>query len=56
MLLTLSKRVPSDGKYRLESRPKEQIRDWVRAQAFPYPGAFTFLEGNERLLIDKVSI
>ena len=44
-LLSLSKRIPSDGNYRLESSPKEQIRDWVRAQAFPYPGAFTFYGG-----------
>jgi len=32
---------------------KERIRNWVRAQADPYPGAFTFL-GENKIIIDKV--
>ena len=37
------------------SWPKENIRNWVRAQAYPYPGAFTFYD-NSKIIIDKVSI
>lgn len=48
------KRVPSDGIIDW-NLPKEQIIDWIRAQAFPYPGAFTFLEGK-KITIDKVSL
>lgn len=48
------KRVPSDGIIDW-NLPKEKIRDWIRAQAFPYPGAFTFLEGK-KITIDKVSL
>jgi methionyl-tRNA formyltransferase len=33
---------------------RERIRNWVRAQSFPYPGAFTFYE-NQKIVIDKVS-
>ena len=33
---------------------KETIKNWVRAQAHPYPGAFTFYEGR-KVIIDKVS-
>lgn len=47
------KRTPSDGQIDW-SLDKETIRNWVRAQAFPYPGAFTFYEG-EKIIIDKVS-
>ncbi len=32
---------------------KERIRNWVRAQAKPYPGAFTFYN-NQKLIIDKI--
>ena len=32
---------------------KERIRNWVRAQANPYPGAFSFVKGN-KLTIDEV--
>lgn len=34
---------------------KENIRNWVRAQANPYPGAFTFYE-NQKVIIDKISM
>jgi len=32
---------------------KERIRNWVRAQAYPYPGAFTHLD-NKKIIIDQV--
>lgn len=32
---------------------KERIYNWVRAQAHPYPGAFTFI-GSEQFIIDEV--
>ncbi len=47
------KRTPSDGEIKW-SWSKEDIRNWVRAQAYPYPGAFTFYN-NKKLIIDKVS-
>ena len=33
---------------------KERIHNWVRAQAKPYPGAFSHI-GNEKIIIHKVS-
>ena len=48
------KRVPTDGLIDW-NLPKEDIRNWVRAQAHPYPGAFCFYEG-QKITIDKVSI
>lgn len=47
------KRTPDDGEIKW-SWGKEDIRNWVRAQAFPYPGAFTFLD-NQKVIIDEVS-
>lgn len=47
------KRTPSDGEINWDWQ-KERVRNWVRAQAFPYPGAFTFYEGN-KVTIDKIS-
>ena len=32
---------------------KERIRNWVRAQSSPYPGAFSFVNGN-KITIDEV--
>lgn len=46
------KRTPDDGKIDW-SWQKERIRNWVRAQAFPYPGAFT-VSNNQRIIIDKI--
>ena len=48
------KRTPVDGiiDWNLS---KEKIRDWIRAQAHPYPGAYAFYEG-QKITIDKVSI
>lgn len=48
------KRTPADGEINW-NWTKEDIRNWVRAQAFPYPGAFTFYN-NQKIIIDKVSI
>lgn len=33
---------------------KERIRNWVRAQAKPYPGAFSHI-GKEKIVIHKIS-
>jgi methionyl-tRNA formyltransferase len=46
------KRVPDDGQI-IWSWQKERIRNWVRALAFPYPGAFTFFDGV-KIIIDEV--
>ena len=47
------KRTPADGEINW-NWTREQIRNWVRAQANPYPGAFTFYKG-QKIIIDKVS-
>ncbi len=47
------KRTPDDGEINWNWE-KEAIRNWVRAQANPYPGAFTFYKNN-KIIIDKVS-
>jgi len=47
------KRVPEDGQIDWGWQ-KERIRNWVRALAFPYPGAFTFFE-DKKIIIDKIS-
>lgn len=48
------KRTPADGKINW-SWQKERIRNWVRAQAYPYPGAFTYFQGQEdKVVIDEV--
>lgn len=46
------KRTPNDGKINWDWQ-KERIRNWVRAQACPYPGAFTFLE-CKKIIINKI--
>lgn len=46
------KRSPEDGELNWDWQ-KERIRNWVRAQTKPYPGAFTFHEG-EKLIIYQV--
>ena len=46
------KRTPEDGKIDWNWQ-KERIRNWVRAQAYPYPGAFALLEGK-KLIIDEL--
>lgn len=47
------KRTPDDGRIDWAWQ-KERIRNWVRAQSFPYPGAFTFYDNN-KIIVDKVS-
>lgn len=46
------KRTPEDGQINWNWQ-KERIRNWVRAQAFPYPGAFSYL-GEKKLIIDEL--
>lgn len=47
------KRTPEDGCINWEWN-RERIKNWVRAQAFPYPGAFTYY-GNKKITIDEIS-
>ena len=47
------KRTPNDGHINWDWQ-KERIRNWVRAQTVPYPGAFTYLD-DKKIIIDKVS-
>ena len=48
------KRTPDDGRINWGWQ-KERIRNWVRAQAYPYPGAFTYYQGlDEKVIIDEV--
>lgn len=47
------KRTPEDGEINWDWQ-KERIRNWVRAQANPYPGAFTFINGH-KITINKVT-
>ena len=46
-------RTPLDGRINWGWQ-KVRIRNWVRAQTYPYPGAFTFFD-NKKIIIDKVS-
>lgn len=46
------KRTPDDGEINWDWSA-ERIRNWIRAQAHPYPGAFTWV-GGEKLTIDQV--
>ncbi len=46
------KRTPNDGEINW-NWSKERIYNWVRAQASPYPGAFTFYK-NKKIIIDKI--
>ena len=47
-------RKPGDGKINW-SWEKERIINWVRAQAKPYPGAFSYIK-NQKLIIDKIDL
>jgi len=47
------KRTPGDGRINWNWQ-KERIYNWVRAQSFPYPGAFTFYKKN-KLIIDRIN-
>lgn len=46
------KRTPDDGEINWNWQ-KERIRNWVRAQADPYPGAFTFVNGH-KVIINRI--
>lgn len=46
------KRTPEDGLISWDWQ-KERINNWVRAQAYPYPGAFTFFN-DTKIVIDKI--
>lgn len=46
------KRTPDDGQINWNWQ-KERIYNWVRAQSYPYPGAFTFIN-NHKLIIDWI--
>lgn len=46
------KRTPNDGEINW-NWSKERIYNWVRAQANPYPGSFSFYN-NDKLVINKV--
>ena len=46
------KRTAQDGKINWEWH-KERIKNWVRAQAYPYPGAFAFYN-NKKVIIDEI--
>lgn len=47
------KRTPEDGEINWDWQ-KERIRNWVRAQANPYPGAFTYANGH-KVIINRIS-
>ena len=47
------KRTPDDGNINWNWQ-KERINNWVRAQAKPYPGAFTYLN-DKKITIDAIS-
>lgn len=46
------KRTPEDGKINWNWK-KERIINWVRAQAYPYPGAFSYIK-DQKIVIDEV--
>lgn len=46
------KRTPDDGEINWNWQ-KERIRNWVRAQAYPYPGAFSYA-GDNKVIINKI--
>ena len=46
------KRTPDDGEINW-NWSKERIRNWVRAQASPYPGAFSYYD-NKKVIFDNV--
>ena len=48
------KRTPKDGRINWNWQ-KERIINWIRAQASPYPGAFSFVN-NQKLIIDEVEL
>lgn len=47
------KRTPEDGRINWDWQ-KERIRNWIRAQARPYPGAYSYCE-TSKVIIHKVA-
>ncbi len=47
------KRTPADGEINWNWN-RERIKNWIRAQANPYPGAFTYLD-KKKMIINKVN-
>lgn len=47
------RRTPADGEIDWNWH-KERIRNWVRAQADPYPGAFTWY-GSAKVIVDEIA-
>ena len=47
------KRTAEDGKINWDWQ-KERINNWIRAQAYPYPGAFA-LYHDKKIIIDKIA-
>lgn len=48
------KRTPEDG-HVIWDWQKERIYNWIRAQAYPYPGAFTYFLKN-KIIIDEIEM
>jgi methionyl-tRNA formyltransferase len=48
------RRTPDDGRVVWDWH-KERITNWIRAQAYPYPGAFCYYH-DQKVIIDKVRI
>lgn len=47
------KRIPDNGRINWDWQ-KERIKNWVRAQSHPYPGAFCFINDN-KIIIDEIA-
>ena len=47
------KRTPDDGLINWNWH-KERIKNWIRAQSNPYPGAFAFYE-DQKIIIDEIA-
>lgn len=46
------KRTPDDGEINWDWQ-KERIKNWIRAQSTPYPGAFSYIDGK-KIIIDEI--
>jgi methionyl-tRNA formyltransferase len=46
------KRTPEDGQIDWNWQ-RERIKNWVRAQAYPYPGAFSYID-TVKLIVDEI--
>ena len=50
-----AQRIPSDGKIDF-NKNNIQVYNFIRAQSFPYPGAFTIYKNNELIVLKAVPI